>query len=93
MQYRLGLYFLTFEGDTRIELMNKPDLKDYEKHPSRTGYSHIAFSVGSVEKVNELTSRLKNAGFQVMSGPRNTGAGYYESCIIGVEGNLIEITI
>jgi len=22
----LGLYFLTFEGDTRIELMNKPDL-------------------------------------------------------------------
>ncbi|HHU89896.1 MAG TPA: hypothetical protein GXZ22_02420, partial [Clostridiaceae bacterium] len=22
----MGLYFLTFEGDTRIELMNKPDL-------------------------------------------------------------------
>ena len=28
-----------------------------------------------------------------MSGPRTTGDGYYESCIIGIEGNQIEITV
>ena len=25
--------------------------------------------------------------------PRTTGDGYYESCIIGIEGNQIEITV
>ena len=32
-------------------------------------------------------------GFEVVSGPRTTGDGYYESCIVGIEGNQIEITI
>lgn len=53
---------------------------------------HIAFSVGSKEKVDELTDRLKNDGFEVVSGPRTTGDGYYESCIVAIEGNQIEIT-
>lgn len=26
-------------------------------------------------------------------GPRTTGDGYYESCIVGIEGNQIEITV
>ena len=30
---------------------------------------------------------------EVLSGPRTTGDGYYESCIVGIEGNLIEITV
>lgn len=54
---------------------------------------HIAFSVGSVEKVDELTQILKNDGYEVFSGPRTTGDGYYESCIVGFEGNQIEITV
>ena len=29
----------------------------------------------------------------VTSGPRTTGDGYYESCVVAVEGNLIEITV
>ncbi len=32
-------------------------------------------------------------GYEVISGPRTTGDGYYESCIIGPEGNLIETTV
>ena len=60
---------------------------------SMTGFIHISFSVGSKEKVDELTNRLKNDGYEVISGPRTTGDGYYESCIIGIEGNQIEITI
>ena len=39
-----------------------------------------------------LTERMKNDGYNVISGPRTTGDGYYESCIIGIEGNQIEIT-
>ena len=59
----------------------------------RTGFIHIAFSVGSKEKVDALTERLKNDGFKVISGPRTTGDGYYESCILGIENNQIEITV
>ena len=60
---------------------------------NRTGFIHIAFSVGSKEKVDSLTDILKNDGYKVISGPRTTGDGYYESCIVGIEGNQIEITI
>lgn len=86
-------YFLTFKDGSRLEIMNKPNMKDDEKNLTRTGFIHLAFSVGSKEKVDELTQQLENDGFKVISGPRTTGYGYYESCIIGIEGNQIEITI
>ena len=57
------------------------------------GYAHVAFSVGSKEKVDELTEKIRNAGYEGKSGPRTTGDGYYESCIAVVEGNLIELTV
>jgi lactoylglutathione lyase len=85
-------YFISFDDGARLELMTKPGLADQEKPLNRTGYAHIAFSVGSKEKVDSLTAELKNAGFEVVSGPRTTGDGYYESCIVAVEGNQIEIT-
>ena len=85
-------YFLSFDDGARLELMKKPQMDDAEKTLNRTGYVHIAFSLGSKEAVDELTVRLKNDGYQVISGPRTTGDGYYESCIIGIEGNQIEIT-
>ena len=72
--------------------MNKPIMEDDEKTLTRTGYIHIAFSLGSKDAVNALTERLKNDGFHIISGPRTTGDGYYESCIIGIEGNQIELT-
>ena len=85
-------YFLAFDDGARLELMKKPQMDDAEKTLNRTGYIHIAFSLGSKEAVDELTERLKNDGYQVISGPRTTGDGYYESCIVGIEGNQIEIT-
>lgn len=85
-------FFISFDDGARLELMNKPGLVDAEKQLTRTGYIHIAFSVGNKEKVDELTDRLKNDGFEVVSGPRTTGDGYYESCILAIEGNQIEIT-
>jgi lactoylglutathione lyase len=86
-------YFLTFEDGARLELMQKPQIEDTGKTLNRTGYIHIAFSTGSREKVDELTARLKADGYEVLSGPRTTGDGYYESCVAGIEGNQIEITV
>ena len=86
-------YFLTFDDGARLEIMNKPVMNNPEKALVQTGFIHIAFSVGSKEKVDELTERLKRDGYDIISGPRTTGDGYYESCIIGIEGNQIEITI
>ncbi len=86
-------YFLSFDNGARLEIMNKPSMEDEEKTLNRTGYVHIAFSTGSKEAVDRLTDRLKKDGFNVTSGPRTTGDGYYESCIVGIEGNQIEITV
>ncbi|MBQ2207587.1 MAG: VOC family protein [Treponema sp.] len=86
-------YFITFDDGYRLELMAAPEVEDDKKTLKRTGFIHIAFSVGSKEKVDALTERLKNDGFKVISGPRTTGDGYYESCILGIENNQIEITV
>lgn len=86
-------YFISFDDGSRLELMNKPELVDQEKLLNRTGYAHVAFSVGSRKRVDELTEELKSAGYEVISGPRVTGDGYYESCVVVVEENQIELTI
>ena len=86
-------YFLSFEDGARLEIMNKPQMKDEEKALNQTGYIHIAFSLGSKEAVDALTEELRKDGYAVISGPRTTGDGYYESCIVGMEGNQIEITV
>jgi lactoylglutathione lyase len=86
-------YFLSFDDGARLEIMNKPGMKDEEKAQARTGYIHIAFSLGSKERVDALTKKLREDGYEVISGPRTTGDGYYESCMIGIEGNQIELTV
>ena len=86
-------FFLSFDDGVRLEIMNKPIMEDSEKTLARTGYVHIAFSLGSKAAVDSLTEILKHDGYDVISGPRTTGDGYYESCIVGIEGNQIEITV
>lgn len=85
-------YFLSFDDGARLEIMSKPDMVDSDKPLAKTGYIHIAFRLGSKEAVNKLTDQLRKDGYPVVSGPRTTGDGYYESCIIGMEGNQIELT-
>lgn len=85
-------YFLSFDKGARLEIMTKPNLSDGEKSLLKTGYAHLALSVGSRERVDRLTSRLKADGYCVINGPGVTGDGYYESCISGFENNQIEIT-
>lgn len=86
-------YFLSFKDGARLEIMQRPEMVNLPKEAARTGYAHIAFSVGSREKVDALTAELKADGYDVVSGPRITGDGYYESCIVAMEGNQVEITV
>lgn len=87
-------YFLAFADGGRLEIMTKPDLKENcSEQAEKYGFAHIAFSVGSKEKVDKLTMRLGIDGYRILSGPRTTGDGYYESCVEGPEGNRIEITV
>ena len=92
---RTGLrtYILSFtEGSTRLELMLRPDVQDADPSQPAIGYVHLSFAVGSRKGVDLLTRRLAADGYTVTSGPRTTGDGYYESCILGPEGIQIEIT-
>lgn len=86
-------YFLSFQGECRLEIMSKPEMEDIGKPLARTGYAHIALSVGTKEVVDSLTEQLRKDGYHIISNPRTTGDGYYESCIIDLEDNQIEITI
>jgi lactoylglutathione lyase len=85
-------YFLSFQDGARLEIATKENLSDIEKS-TRTGFVHLAFSLGSKEHVDELTARLSADHFTVKSGPRTTGDGYYESVVLDPEGNELELTI
>lgn len=86
-------YFLSFDSGARLELMHKDNIKDAKVDSYTLGLSHIAFALGSQDAVDNMTKRLKDDGFEVISGPRVTGDGYYESAITIIEGNTIEFTV
>ena len=88
-------YFLSFAKGARLEIMQKDtipkNLNDVIQQ--YIGLNHLAVSVGSKEKVDQMTERLRNDGYKVISEPRTTGDGYYESVILDPEQNRLEITI
>lgn len=88
----LKSYFLSFKTGCKLEIMNRPDIEVGEKMNMHSGYTHLAISVGSKVKVDNLTEVLRRDGYVVLSGPRLTGDGYYESCVLDFENNQIEIT-
>lgn|SRR5574344_15153 len=92
---RTGLrtYILSFDDGARLEIMNRPETQPTDNDSNRAGFIHISFAVGSKEEVDAQTIRLKEDGYEVLNGPRTTGDGYYESCIAGPEGIMIEITV
>lgn len=83
-------YFLSFDEGSRLELTNKKHLSP--RVADALGYGHIALAVGGKEAVDEKTALLVADGFPLLSGPRTTGDGYYESVVQDPEGNLVEIT-
>lgn len=87
-------YFLSFKGaESRIELMHRPDISDFiGKKGMVNGLTHFSISVGNKQHVDELTELLRSDGYQIAGEPRTTGDGYYESVILDLEGNHIELT-
>ncbi|MCF2611815.1 VOC family protein [Fusobacterium perfoetens] len=83
-------YFISFDGATRIELMKRKDIEE-RIYKEILGLAHLAFKVGSKEKVNELTEIFRKDGYKIIGEPRTTGDGYYESVILDPEGNRIEL--
>ena len=87
--------FLTFQSGARLELMKTSMLRPvtYERGVQRMGMTHLALSLGSAHRVDEVTATLREAGFAIEDGPRWTGDGYYESVIIDPDGNRLELTV
>lgn len=88
-------YFLEFEDGARLELMNQSGLNPNPGSSATpaVGFAHIAFSLGVKEAVDQLTERIRSDGYEVVTNPRTTGGGYYESAILDPENNIIELTI
>ena len=88
-------YFLSFSSGARLELMYSPAVADLPGNPGvhPVGCAHLAFSVGSRKRVEDMTAALHAAGYTVVSQPRTTGDGYFESVVLDPDGNRVEITI
>ncbi len=82
----LRSYFLEFEDGARLELMRMPG-----QEPGLR--AHVAFALGSQERVDALVEELRAAGVPVLDGPRTTGDGYYEAVVADRDGNRVELTV
>ncbi len=87
-------YFLTFpSGGARLEVMSLPELGDPSGADApAVGWAHLALTVGSRAAVTLLTERMRVDGVRILSEPRLTGDGYFESVVADPDGNAIEIT-
>src|SRR5690606_26180133 len=86
-------YFLIFDGDCRLEIMEMPNIGKSKNDPSKnyTGFAHFAIHVSNKTEVERLTQEIKNDGYKVVGEPRTTGDGYYESMVLDPDGNKVEI--
>lgn len=92
-QKQFHSYFLSFDSGTQLEIMHRPDIPDRPNpKQEQTGITHLAFSLGSREAVDQLTEKLRENGFPIVGEPRVTGDGFYESVILDPEDNRIELT-
>ena len=78
-------YFVTFADGVSLELMRRTDVTQH------LGLAHFAFGCESRAEVDRLTERLRADGHPVLSEPRTTGDGYYESAVGDPDGNLVEL--
>ena len=71
--------FLSFKSGARMEIMRTTAFSPikYERAAQRMGLTHLAFAIGSEQRVDELTERLRRDGYPILGGPRRTGDGYY----------------
>lgn len=88
---KFASYFITFESGAKLELMQKESIVKPSGTEERLGIAHIAFTLGSREAVLSLTETLRSDGIRIVGEPRTSGDGYFESVILDLEGNRIEL--
>jgi len=88
-------YFLSFESGARLELMSMPRIpanKNDTISLQHQGIIHLAFGVSTIDEVDQKAKQLRNDGYQILSGPRRTGDGYYEFETLDPDNNRLEVT-
>lgn len=93
--YGFAGYFITFEDGARLEIMQMPSVPANANNVDKqaVGWIHLAFSVGSREKVDALTEQLRDAGSRIFEEPHATDDGYYASFVLDPDSNIVEITV
>jgi lactoylglutathione lyase len=88
-------YFITFDSDTKLEIMSEREVKenrnnlDYFQYQ---GIAHIAFGMESMQLVDEKANQLEQAGYKILKGPRKTGDGFYVFDTLDPDKNRVEVT-
>ena len=92
-QKKFESYFLKFSNKIKLEIMQMPKIPANKNNYIKQylGIIHIAINVNGKKNVDKITETLKKDGYHVVSEPRLTGDGYYESCILDPDGNRIEL--
>jgi lactoylglutathione lyase len=81
--------FATLPGGLQLELMSAPWVEGGAAQ-DHLGWAHVALSLESTDAVDAAAGRFAAAGLLV-SAPRRTGDGFYETVVQTPEGTLIEI--
>ncbi|MGI9547016.1 MAG: VOC family protein [Flavobacteriaceae bacterium] len=88
-------YFLEFGSGARLELMKMPQIPENLNdtvQKQHLGIVHIAFGVANTQLVDKKADQLRADGFEILSGPRKTGDGYYEFETLDPDNNRLEVT-
>jgi len=87
-------YFLSSpDGGARLELLSHAYITVQPGNRQATCIVHLSLALGSEIEVDKITSKVASLGLSILSNPRRTGDGYYESSFLDPEGNMIELTV
>lgn len=84
-------YFVTFEGATALEIMQRVDISSCKGAEETIGLAHFAFEVESRGQVDNLIELFRKKGHRILGEPRLTGDGFYEGVLEDPDGNRIEL--
>ncbi len=86
-------YYLIFDNDVRVELMSKSTVMPRlgRLTDDHFGIAHLSFWIDGQQALDSLTEQLRGDGYYILSHPRLSSDGYYESVIIDPDGNHIKI--
>ena len=82
-------YIMKFDENPKIELMSKPEIIYVVKNRNDAGYIHICIKVDSKEKFDEILSKTKADGYEILYEPDTVGGQEFRAIML--EDNIIEV--